>query len=349
MVTGTVGSLPTIINKKMKLKLLFLSTALLLSATCFADIYPQFMPGKTDNERVKNAFEVGLRTHEDVRLSAVTLDSPIVVTPATGENYTEGLKIVGDGVFSSVRYSGTGAFLTIDAAKRVEIQRVGFLKVGATTDGTDVALRFTAKESASSIKVVGCTFQGFGTGLAFDATGGADISVTKVEDCTFTLNGTGLRFSGSNNLDPRILNCNFSSCNTAIDLTKGGSNVRTWAIGGSYCKVFIFINGGYQGIFDVTSFEGSGTETFLKVGGDLAGGSGQPTSLRVTASDVRTVKTLAELQKSGYTELDIQKADPRSSILLVNKSSTPAKLVLSPSASKIKPLVAEGVWNIIQN
>lgn len=290
------------------------------------------MPGADDTERLQNALDVAARTHEPVRTGELALTRPVRLSAPAGERYAEGVEIVGTGVFSSIRLSGDSV-IEVAEGKRVVFRRCGFLREGPRA-GT--ALRFAAKESSSSLKVVECAFQGFAEGLVFEGLGGADVSVTHVQDSTFTDCGSGIVYRGSNNLDPRISNANFSSCDFGIDAREGGSNIRAWACGASYCGTVAVVNGGYQGSLDFTSVEGC--QTVFRLGGDDAGGFGQTTSFKASVSDARDCKTLLEYNGAGRMTLEAMKCSGAVKCENRHQSAT-AALTLSPEAYKLPRVV----------
>lgn len=281
------------------------------------------------------------KTGGEVTLYAGLYDAPLVLRPIEGQPFVSGVHIKAPGPFSRLKKGHDGPFLVTEEAKDCTFQLpiLGFGK------GTGVEVR--AKSSSSRLRFEGCHFQGLETGISFLAEGGADISVTNLTMCEFNTCGVGVKYVGSNNLDPVLFQSTFSNCGIGMDFREGGSNFEAIACGGSYCKEFAVVRAGWQGRLGVTSFEGSGTETFLRIGGDSdAGGSGAETNVSVSANDVRTVATFAVLNCSGNVSLMAHKA--AGSILVRNKSSNPLTARVSPAVDKLKTLVAEGTFSKVQ-
>ena len=265
-------------------------------------------------------------------------DEPLVLQKAG--DFVCGVEVVAYGGFSGLIKAHDGPFLITKEAKdcSFSLPVLGSSGIGVLVE---------AQSSSSRLVFDRCHFQGLDDGIVFSAEGGADISVTHVKDSQFTLCDRGVVYEGSNNLDPRLSNVNFSECQVGVDAREGGSNLTAWACGGSYCGTVFWSKAGYQARVDVTSFEGSGVETFLRIGGPDAGGSGSHTSVVVTANDVRTVKTLADIQCSGDVTLDVRKASGQ--IVLTNKSGKPGTVKLSPAAYALKRIEAEGDWTVVPN
>lgn len=276
-----------------------------------------------------------------VTLYAGSYDAPLYLRPIPGQAFVAGVDVVSVGPFSRLKKAHDGPFLVTQEAKDCYFQ----LPVLGYGKGTGVQV--TATGSSSRLTFDRCHFQGLARGVSLEAEGGADISAVVLEKCQFTECDNGFKIAGSNALDPVLFACWFSSCGRAIDLSEGGSNFTVAASGGSYCKEFAVVKAGFQGVLGVTSFEGSGTETFLRIGGDDGGGSGAHTSVVVTANDVRTVKTFADVQCSGDVTLDARKAS--GVVLLTNKSGKPATLKMSPAAYALKRIVSEGSWTVVPN
>jgi len=305
-------------------------------AAPLADVHVAQMPGADDSERLQNALNVALKTHEDVRLPVLLfIDRKVVISPPVGERFSEGVKVIGTGVFSSIRVSKEGRIIG-EECKRVTFEGCGFLWMGEPRSGN--ALSFYATESASMINVRDCTFQGFDVALLFEGRGGADVSVTNVQDSVFTDNNVGVKYVGPNNLDPRLINCNFSHAKIGIDCRTGGSNVKAIACGLSYVEEGAVGNSGYQLTFDFTSAEGC--RTVARAGGDDAGGYGGNTGAEFSVSDARDCPVPFVVNKSGSTYIKALKA--QGTVQIENRSSTGGTVTLMGAAAKLIRAVKPG-------
>lgn len=276
----------------------------------------------------------------DVTLYAGSYDAPLYLRPQGTATFVAGVHVKAPGPFSRLNKAHDGPFLVTQEAKDCSFQ------LPVLGDGKGTGVEVWAKSSSSRVHFDQCHFQGLDTGIAFLAEGGADISVTSVSRTDFNSCGAGVRYVGSNNLDPVLFQATFSNCGIGMDFRDGGSNFEAIACGGSYCKEFAVVRAGWQGRLGVTSFEGSGTETFCRVGGDDSGGFGSETNVTVTANDVRSVANFAVLNCSGFVELRSHKA--AGSILVRNKSGNPLTARVSPAVDKLKTLVAEGTFSKVQ-
>lgn len=272
--------------------------------------------------------DAAAKTGGKVTLAKGLYDAPLYLRPQGTAETVEGVEVECTGPFSSLKKGHDGPFLVTVEAKdcTFRLPILGF--------GKGVGIQVTGMNSTSRLDFTRCHFQDLDRGISLEAgTDGTDICATVVEKCQFTLCDIGLKVDGSNALDPVVLASWFSDCGIALDFRSGGSNAKVIACGGSYCKEFVVIKAGYQASIDVTSFEGSNTETFLRVGGPDAGGFGSFSAVSVTALDVRTVKDFAVLNCSGSVSLQAHKA---SGLLRGdNKSSAVCGLVLSGATGKL--------------
>lgn len=288
---------------------------------------------KAAQTRLDTAAKTGGR----VTLYKGVYDAPLYLRPQGTAETVAGVEVECIGPFSSLKKGHDGPFLVTVEAKdcTFRLPILGF--------GKGVGVQVIGESSTSRLKFDRCHFQDLETGVLFEAEGGADICALLFEASQFTLCDIGVKVDGSNALDPVVFASWFSDCGIALDFSEGGSNLSVIACGGSYCKTFCLVKAGYQGRLDVTSFEGRGEETFLRVGGEDAGGFGAFTSLTVTANDVRTVRDFAVLNCSGDLRLDAQKAVGL--IRVDNRSGTACTVTRTGAAQKLLT-VASGkvVW-----
>lgn len=262
-----------------------------------------------------------------VTLYAGSYDAPLYLRPASGKAFVAGVDVECLGPFDKLKKTHDGPFLVTQEAKDCTF------RLPVLGNGKGTGIQVTGRSSASRLTFDRCHFQDLERGISFEAEGGADICAVVVEKCQFTGLPIGIKVAGPNALDPIVFASWFSDCGIAMDFSEGGSNLSVVACGGSYCKEFAVVKAGYQGRLDVASFEGRDTETFLRIGGDDAGGFGAYTALTVTANDVRKVKEFAVLNCSGSINLQAHKAS--GTVRGENKSDTVCTVSLSGAASKL--------------
>lgn len=274
------------------------------------------------------AIDCALRDGKNLAFYDYTWDKPIIIK---NEKYPT-IKIFGQKVFSNLKYIGVGSSFEVYNGKDVVFHEIGTKGPGKDTNSTFIT--FISTESSSGCGVFHSNIQDYGTAIKFYSEGGSDTSVSQVEFVKVNTCGTAFKFEGFNNLDPTFINSRASSCNIGWDLSNGGSLYSLYACGGSYNKTLVRANGGFPGQINISSAELN--DTVVELGGDNAGGFGQPANVDIFMMEPRDNKVLLANNKAGITYVKVLNADMRPGLIQCkNLSSKTATLYLSENMKKI--------------
>lgn len=225
------------------------------------------------------------------------------------------------GLWAQVTYAGPGTWLTLKNWKHGTVRNLGL----RTFDPSCSGVKFVCDGSSSQNLLENCKTEGFKVGIEW--IGGGDGCLYKVSNCHTPRCGSGFKWTGSNILSPMILElCTSSQSKRGFDAREGGSGIRYVSCGGSDTEELFVLNGGYLG--QIVSAETERCKTVLRIGGDDAGGFGQPSGYKFHATDLRDGASFV-VNKAGKVCIDVDNVkNTPLTITTCNKSNLPLELSL---------------------